>query len=85
MQDVSVVLQDVRTGTLQNPLGPLPTATTMGIVNPDPLGLGDAAFFDVFYDGPANDFPADSFFDVFVDFTHPAWSRAKVPFRGTSE
>jgi len=71
LQDVSVVLQDARTGTPQNPLGTLPTATTMGIVNPDPLGLGDAAFFDVFYTGPANDFPANSFFDVFMDFTQP--------------
>jgi hypothetical protein len=43
VQNVDLILQDAGIGTPQNPLGPLPLATTLGIVTPDPAGLGDAA------------------------------------------
>jgi len=65
------LLQEARPGTLQNPGSPLPANASVGIVNPGADGLGDAGFFDVFYDGPANDFPARSFFDVFTEITGP--------------
>ena len=45
--------------------------STTGIVNPGPDGSGTTSFFDVFYDGPANNFPTDSFFDTFVTITDP--------------
>ena len=53
LQDVSFALQDARSGTPQNPPGPLATAATVGIVNPDPLGIGDAAIYDFICTGPA--------------------------------
>lgn len=72
LQDVSFAIPDARAGTPQNPLGPpLATTATLETVNPDPVGIGDAALLDVYYTGPANDFPTDSFFDVFVDITLP--------------
>ena len=42
VQNFDLVLQDAGVGTPQNPLGPLPLATTIAIDNPDPAGLGDA-------------------------------------------
>jgi PEP-CTERM motif len=44
---------------------------TTGIVPAGADGIQTTSFFDVFYDGPAGSFPADSFFDIFVDITDP--------------
>jgi hypothetical protein len=71
LQDVTISLHDARIGTMQNPGGPLPASASLSIVNPGSDGLGDAASLGVFYDGPANNFPANSFFDVFVEITDP--------------
>jgi hypothetical protein len=71
LQDVGISLNGAHIGTLQNPGSPLPASSSLGIINPGPDGLGDAGFFDVFYDGPAGDFPASSFFDVFTEITDP--------------
>lgn len=60
-----------RTGTLQNPGSPLATSSTLGIINPGLDGLGDAGFIDVFYDGPAGDFPATSYFDLVTAISEP--------------
>jgi hypothetical protein len=70
-QDVTVTLNGAQVGTLLNPVGPLSASASLGIANPGPDRVGTAATFDVFYTGPANNFPADSFFDVFTDFTQP--------------
>lgn len=70
VMDVNLSLSG-RAGTLQNPGSTLPTSSSLGIINPGLDGLGNAGFFDVFYDGPAGDFPADSFFDIFTEITVP--------------
>lgn len=70
VMDVNLSLSG-RAGTLQNPGSTLPTSSSLGIINPGLDGLGDAGFFDVFYDGPAGDFPASSFFDIFTEITVP--------------
>jgi hypothetical protein len=71
LQDVAVTLNGAQAGTIQNPGGTLPASSSLGVVNPDSSGLGDAGFFDVYYDGLAGDFPASSFFDVFAEMSVP--------------
>ena len=71
LQDVAVTLNGAHAGTMQNPGSTLPSSSSLGIVNPDPAGFGDAAFFDVFYAGAPGDFPARSFFDVFTEMSDP--------------
>src|SRR5689334_14721224 len=71
VQILGVALQDARIGTLQNPGNPLPASSSVGIVNQGPDGLGDAGVFNVFYNGSPGAFPANSFFDVFLDITDP--------------
>ena len=83
LQDVAIVLNDARVGTLQNPGSPLPASSLLGIVNPDALGLGDPAFFDVFFTGPTNDFSADSFFDVFLQASDPGTGQPAAMTHGT--
>ncbi|MCI0492743.1 MAG: PEP-CTERM sorting domain-containing protein, partial [Planctomycetes bacterium] len=39
-------------------------------------GAGIASFFDVFTELPAGEYPADSFFDLFVEMTPPAIDKA---------
>lgn len=70
VMDVKLSLSG-RTGTLQNPGSTLPTSSSLGIINPGLDGLGDAGFIDIFYDGPAGDFPAISFFDIFTEISEP--------------
>src|SRR4029078_6868795 len=69
IQDLGIALHGAKSGTFQNPGNPLPADSSRGIVNPGADGLGDAGFFDVFYTGSPGDFPASSFFDVFLEIT----------------
>jgi hypothetical protein len=71
LQDVTISLHNAGIGTLQNPGGPLPSSSSLSIVNPGADGLGDAARLDVLYTGSPGDFPANSFFDVFTEITDP--------------
>jgi hypothetical protein len=71
LQDVRISLNGAHIDNMQTPGAALPSSSSLGIVNPGPDGLGDAAFFDVFYTGAPGDFPANSFFDVFTEITDP--------------
>jgi hypothetical protein len=83
LQDFGISLNGAHIGTLQNPGSTLPSSSSLGIVNPGPDGLGDAGFFDVFYNGPAGDFPANSFFDVFTEITDPNTGQPAQMKKGT--
>jgi hypothetical protein len=72
LQDVGISLNDARIGNLQNPGSSLPAGSSVGIVNPGSDGLGDAGLFDIFCTGSPGDFPASSFFDVFLGITDPS-------------
>jgi hypothetical protein len=71
VEHVNISLSSAHAGTLQNPGPALPAQFTTGIVPPGADGIQTTSFFDVFYTGPTNNFPTDSFFDVFVDITQP--------------
>jgi hypothetical protein len=83
VQDVGISLNGAHVGTMQNPGSTLSASSSLGIANPGADGLGDAGFFDVFYDGLASDFPAISFFDVFLDITDPATGQPTEMKNGT--
>lgn len=61
-------------GLMLQPGGP-PSHSDSRIHSLGPDGLGDAAFFDVFYDGLASEFPTHSTFDVLIEFTQPDATR----------
>jgi hypothetical protein len=67
------VLENAGAGTPQNPLGPWATSTTVGIVNPDPAGLGDAAqlITKAIVTGTGGDRPSEDFIVVRTQITDP--------------
>jgi hypothetical protein len=77
VENLDISLNTAQTGTLQS------VSSSLGIVNPDSNGLGTAATFDVFYTGSPGDFPASSFFDIFVDINDPGSGQPGAMQRGT--
>jgi len=77
VERLDIFLNTSRAGALQS------ASSSLGIVNPDSKGLGDASSFDVFYTGLAGDFPANSFFDIFVDITDPGNGQPGAMQKGT--
>jgi len=71
VQELSLSLQDARTGTVQNPGDPLASSSSLSIVNPGPDGLGDAASLKVSWSGPGQDMPQESFFVLHLAITDP--------------
>lgn len=77
VENLDILLNTMQGGALQS------VSSSIGIVNPDANGVGTAATFDVFYTGAAADFPANSFFDIFVDITDPGSGQPGEMQRGT--
>jgi hypothetical protein len=83
LQDVSMFLNNAQIGTMQSPGGPLPSSSSLSIVNPGPDGLGDAASFDVSWSGGGDDYPQESFFDVLLAITDPNTGQPAEMQKGT--
>ena len=82
LQDVGISLKEAHSSTVQG-TSPIQARTSVGVVNPGSDGLGDAAVFDVFYNGSPGDFPANSFFDVFTEITDPNTGQSAEMKKGT--
>lgn len=84
LQYFKILLEDSGVGTPQNPLGPLAASATLGIVNPDPLGLGDAAFADIGWRlTGSNENPVESFFHLVTQINDPGTGQPTAMKKGT--
>jgi hypothetical protein len=86
VQDFKLVLHDSGVGTPQNPLGPLLVASTIGIVNPDPAGLGDAAetyLSKLVQASGSQDTPTESFVVVRAQINDPSTGQPTSMTKGT--
>ena len=85
VQNFDLVLQDAGVGTPQNPLGPLPLATTIAIDNPDPAGLGDAVKVKIINVSTTHDdeAPQESFVVVRTQINDPGTGQPTAMKKGT--